>query len=651
MLRSPLAWAVAAGFTLAVSIVGFIGPVLATQQARLDGVFGVIAGFLVVILAPVITLLPRGVGAGHFSDWRQVAGRWLALFAFYGLLVGTTLTYVVVLAVYARPSTLDAGLIAAIYTGLLLVGATTIAIAILAGSLAQRRVVGLVSGVAGLAVIWFGGYVVGPVTQNRYQLYGLGMVSLRDTIFFLSLGAGALVVATPQVRSRPFPAAPLVLAVVLLVNVLAAREMPAIDLTQSGVNTLAPQSVSAAGHLKLDLRVVGFFRAGTGNGQAEADALVGLYQAQSAHVIYQRVNYDTSPRDVKAFSVREPNTLVLELGGKTQQLSPAMRSEQDFTAALLQLESGSTPLVCWAVGAGGRSLTDANQSSGYSGVASILAANNFATTDLSIDQVTSIPADCGQVALVGSTSELPQPAIKALDDYVAAGGNLLIAADPWNQNPAATASLSSALMPYGLAFSGALAVEPDPSRAFDVITPAILSYGSSPIARDVQGVASFFPQATAIAGTPTPATTAVVIGATSSRSYAIASPRQALQRQPGDSPGPFTIMETLQIGGGQKKARVVMIGTAGFAENRVLPPTSNDANLELALATFQWLAGQDALLGVPHKGARAVPLALTRQDQSVIIFLTAFLAPGLLLVAGLAVWWRRRATGLRPRFV
>ena len=84
------------------------------------------------------------------------------------------------------------------------------------------------------------------------------------------------------------------------------------------------------------------------------------------------------------------------------------------------------------------------------------------------------------------------------------------------------------------------------------------------------------------------------------------------------------------------------MGTTGFAENRVLPPSSNDANLELALASFQWLAREDALISIPPKPARALPLTLTRQDQSTIIFVTIFLMPGLIVFAGVMVWWRRR---------
>jgi len=37
-----------------------------------------------------------------------------------------------------------------------------------------------------------------------------------------------------------------------------------------------------------------------------------------------------------------------------------------------------------------------------------------------------------------------------------------------------------------------------------------------------------------------------------------------------------------------------------------------------------------------------LPLTLTQDQQSTIIFITAVLMPGLIVLAGVVVWWRRR---------
>jgi ABC-type uncharacterized transport system involved in gliding motility auxiliary subunit len=431
------------------------------------------------------------------------------------------------------------------------------------------------------------------------------------------------------------------LVALVALNVAASRGTQTWDLTRGGLNTLAPQSILAAKRLDTDLLVIGLFRSTPGNGQSDAEALVGLYQAQSSHVVYRSASFDTDVADVRKYSVTEPGTLVLDYRSKTQLLTPALQTEQDFTSALLKLESDRAPVVCWAAGVGGPSRSDTSQT-GYSSVADVLARNNFTTTDLLMTDLAGIPSTCDEVVLIGPAVSLPAAGVKALADYLAAGGSLLIAGDPWSQTPAAESSLNEVLKPYGLAFSGALVVEPDASRAFDVITPATFAYGQSPITRDIQGIASVFPQTTAITGTSIADTVPVVIAATTNQSYAIATPRQSLPRQAGDTAGSFVIMETLEVPAGPKQARMVVVGTSAFAENKVLPPSSNAANQELALGTFQWLARQDALISLPPKPPRALPLTLTQQDQSTVIFITVFLMPGLIVFAGVMVWWRRR---------
>src|SRR6185295_20200845 len=52
---SPIGWVVSGVFTFLGAGFGFIGSVLAGQRATMDGVFGVITGFLVLVLIPLIT--------------------------------------------------------------------------------------------------------------------------------------------------------------------------------------------------------------------------------------------------------------------------------------------------------------------------------------------------------------------------------------------------------------------------------------------------------------------------------------------------------------------------------------------------------------------------------------------------------------------
>ena len=220
---SPVGWVVAGLFVFLVSGFGFIATVLAGQQATMAGVFGVITNFLMVVMVPLLTMRvlaeERAQGTlellltSPVRDWELTAGKWVGAFAFYVMLIATTIVYVVILRVYAGG--LDLGLIGATYIGLLLVGASAIAIGVLASSLTSNQIVAFFIAMALLLMIWYAGYVIGffvapPANLffeyiggwNRFQAFSLGQAALRDIVYFVTLTLGALFLTTRVLASR-----------------------------------------------------------------------------------------------------------------------------------------------------------------------------------------------------------------------------------------------------------------------------------------------------------------------------------------------------------------------------------------------------------------------------------------------------------------
>ena len=216
LLRAPLGWGIAAVFLFFASGFGFIGTVIAGQQASFDGIYQVINGLLTLALVPLLTLRLRADSATRIQarDYELVAGRWLGAFAFYVLLIAMTLVYVLLLAIYVRGQSLDFGLIGATYVGLVAVGAAAIAIGVLASGAVNNRVVAYLLGLALIGWVWYSTFVVGSFSGaapidfldygsafNRYQSFSLGQLALRDAVYFTTVTLGALVLANPLLRS------------------------------------------------------------------------------------------------------------------------------------------------------------------------------------------------------------------------------------------------------------------------------------------------------------------------------------------------------------------------------------------------------------------------------------------------------------------
>jgi ABC-2 type transport system permease protein len=152
---SPMAYVVAAAF---VAITGFFFVASVSDVRPEASIRGYIAGtiFFMIFLSPALTmrLLAEEQKMGTLElllttplrEWEIVVGKFAAAFVMMALMVAATLYFVVVMAWYGDP---DIGPILTGYLGVLLYGAATLAIGLMASALSGNQLVSLVVG-AGL---------------------------------------------------------------------------------------------------------------------------------------------------------------------------------------------------------------------------------------------------------------------------------------------------------------------------------------------------------------------------------------------------------------------------------------------------------------------------------------------------------------------
>lgn len=218
---SPIAYLVTAGF-LAIAGYFFSVILVLSRQATMQFVFG---NMVVVLLfvAPLLAmrLLSEEQRSGTIEllmtspvrDWQVVWGKWLAAFVLYLVMMAFTGLYVVVLWRLGNP---DFGPIMSGYLGIILLGAALLALGTLTSAVTENQIVAAVLGVA-LAVLLYVSSALADVSGTDSLLGRLfeylalsehlfdftrGVVDTTHVIFYLSVTAGALYLATRALETR-----------------------------------------------------------------------------------------------------------------------------------------------------------------------------------------------------------------------------------------------------------------------------------------------------------------------------------------------------------------------------------------------------------------------------------------------------------------
>jgi ABC-type uncharacterized transport system involved in gliding motility auxiliary subunit len=89
------------------------------------------------------------------------------------------------------------------------------------------------------------------------------------------------------------------------------------------------------------------------------------------------------------------------------------------------------------------------------------------------------------------------------------------------------------------------------------------------------------------------------------------------------------------------EARLVVVGSTLFAVNQLF--TQRPLNADLALNAISWLVGQEETVSIRERTVRASRAELTPAQSVRIFYLSVLIVPELLIVFGVALWWRRRS--------
>jgi ABC-type uncharacterized transport system involved in gliding motility auxiliary subunit len=482
-----------------------------------------------------------------------------------------------------------------------------------------------------------------------------------------------------QSGTNAFVATLSVLIILGLINFLGIRYHLRLDLTDSQLFTLSPQSRELVSNLPETMKVWLFSK----EQNIQDRELLDNYHRQSNKFKFEYVDPQLKPGIAEKFGVKDYGEVYLEFQNKRQVVQIISENERlsevKLTARLQQITSSKTAKIYFLQGHGEHPLSASKGA--ISQAIQGLIDKNFITSGLNLAEQPQVPDDAAVIVVAGPQKELLTGEVTALQNYLNRGGNLLLMIDP-NTNP----KIDTILKDWGVRLDDRLAI--DTSGANLQLGPAailVTEYGQHPITKDFGKNISVYPltrpleidsvsgiESMALLKTkPYPGSWAesdqkseklefnegkdlkgpLTLGVALTRKLSNQTsptptpiPTNSPTPIPTNSPTPIPTNSPTPIPTNSpataKESRLVVFGNSNFAVDGLF---GQQLNGDVFLNSVSWLSQQDQqLLSIRPKEPKNRRIIISTFQANLLTISALFLLPLIGLVTGFIIWWKRR---------
>ena len=436
----------------------------------------------------------------------------------------------------------------------------------------------------------------------------------------------------------------IVIAVVVVANILADRYNKSYDATSNKRYSLSEQTAKIVKGLKQDATITYFNQSTRFN---DGRDLLDEYSNLSPKVHVEYVDPDKNPQAAREAGITEFGTAIVQVGLKKNEAKSM--TEEGVTGAFIRDLKSNTRTVCFTAGSGEHQLDD-SQREGLSQFKDRLTKDEYESKSIDLLQKAEVPGDCTTLVVAGPTKDYQQPEVDAIKTYVEDGGRAFFLLDPplklGHEEIAENDALTNLLQGWGVTIDKDLILDLNPIGQLAGLGPQVAlvtSYGSQPIVDGMKGTATGFPLSRSIEIKSTDKTSVQKLFDSSGSSLAtnnLSSPAVNVN-DPNNRKGPLTLAAagTYNTGKEKSQGRFVVMGSSSWLANRFL---NFNGNSDLALNTINWLASDEDLISIRPKQQDDRRITMTRAQLSWVRATSQFLLPGVVVILGIGVWWKRR---------
>jgi ABC-type uncharacterized transport system involved in gliding motility auxiliary subunit len=522
-----------------------------------------------------------------------------------------------------------------------------------------------------LILVTFGMQLAGKTLPGKTDVYWIVGLALVVTHVVLRWESVVLLIGRRQLRygGNMIALSLVVLAILAGVNYIIARRAINWDLTKGQRYTLSDQTRKIVRGLSEEVKITYFQRSNQPALEA-AQSRLRQFQDLSSKIKVDFVDPVKKPALAERHDVRQLPMLVIEHKRNLERITSD--TEESITNALIKVTRSKKKTVCFVEGEGERDIGDFGER-GLSQAKTALEKSQYETKKVFLLREKAVPEACSVVAVTGPRNDMMPPAIDAIRGFVGQGGKALVMLEP--EFEGSFAELTALLAEWN--------IETDKDVVLDVsgigqffglgeLAPLAGDYPYHEITKDFRSntglITTAFPTVRSMsAGSESiEGVSAQNLVETSDASWAesdlaLNKPRPdkgqdkmgpvslavaVTIKSPSPEPSPSPSPEGEdgdeaddEVDQKKPEGRVVAFGDVDFATNGFL---NIQGNKDLFLNTVAWLSQDVDLISIRPKEPEDQRLFLKRSQSWMATLLALVLLPGLFIVLGVVVWWRRR---------
>ena len=433
----------------------------------------------------------------------------------------------------------------------------------------------------------------------------------------------------------------LALAIVVVVNLIANHFVKQVDLTSNKRYSISEQTRKVLAGLDRDVELIYFDRS---QNFANARDLLEQYPTQSRRVKLAYVDPDREPGKANQYNVKTYGAVVVVVGDRQEQTKGLQ--EEDITNTIIRMLKGGSKTIYFLTGHGERDV-ESTERLGYSEAKKSLEDGNYEVKTLSLmEQPPQIPGNASVLVIAGPQKDLLDSEIETIKRYIMKGGRALFLI-----HPSTPPQLRALLEEFGVDARNNVVVDTSGlGRMFgtDELMPLVMQYENHPITKEMTNTATLFPLANALqaSGQGMPGAAFQLLAKTTQNSWASTEVKsQTVKFRKGqDLEGPLALAGAGVYKDPESKdgveGRIVVSGSSNLISNAIL---GFNGNRDLFLNMVNWLASDEDLISIRPKSPEDRRVELSSPQMDLVKYTTLVVVPLGVIVAGLGMWWKRRA--------